>query len=704
MSRFNIFRKLKEKISVSIVKNPSRAVLLLILLLNLLLFTGAAVIISLLAPKSLEHSGFWASVFYTISMVLDAGCIQYVIEDIGQASVGLILVCMLTVILGMIIFTGAVIGYVTNYISSFIDNSKSGARAVHVSGHTVILNWNNRASEIVNDLLYTGNKEVIIVLSEKDPEDIERELSDRRTETLRRENKEIKEYSESMPLFRRMRYRRRNKMKDRLTVIIRQGDTYSSKQLDDISLSQAKTVILLNEDVNDSLCKYNHEERLDSLENGNANTIKALVQVAEITSAENSRDDQVIVVEIEDNWTLNLVNKIIAHKEKLGKCNIIPVPVNKILGQVLSQFSIMPELNTVYSDLFSNKGAEFFCTPHKLNKDTNKLISDYLDKHYESIPLTITETKIGPQAFYIAQKERQFNQRKRRKKRSGTYTVKPNPNYWIEQKNIVILGHNSKSEEIMNGFDAFRREWNLPDGSEILNVMVIDDKKSLERHNYYESFPYVKNVIEADLRDNKQIYEAISSFVNENDEDTSVLILSDDTVPPEDIDSSALTYLIYVQDIIFDKMEHDPSFRRESIDVVVEIINPKNYDVVHNYSVNNVVISNRYISKMVTQISRKGALYDFYQDILTYDDEDSDGYESKELYVKKVSSFFNELPGPCTAAELIRAVFNSTPENNKAIAIGYTNLAGDLILFEGDQDQIPVELKQTDKLIIFSNH
>ena len=56
---------------------------------------------------------------------------------------------LLAVLIGMITFTGAVIGYVTNYISNFIENSKSGARSLKVSRHTVILNWNSRASEIL---------------------------------------------------------------------------------------------------------------------------------------------------------------------------------------------------------------------------------------------------------------------------------------------------------------------------------------------------------------------------------------------------------------------------------------------------------------------------------------------------------------------------------------------------------------------------
>ena len=84
-----MLRKFKERISVFAVKEPSLTILIAILLLNLVLFAIAAFVISGLAPESLSYSGFWVSVYYTISMVLDAGCISYVIADIGEASVAL---------------------------------------------------------------------------------------------------------------------------------------------------------------------------------------------------------------------------------------------------------------------------------------------------------------------------------------------------------------------------------------------------------------------------------------------------------------------------------------------------------------------------------------------------------------------------------------------------------------------------------------
>lgn len=231
-------------------------------------------------------------------------------------------------------------------------------------------------------------------------------------------------------------------------------------------------------------------------------------------------------------------------------------------------------------------------------------------------------------------------------------------------------------------------------------------RRVLERLDYYRAYPYVTKTVSADVFDAELIKSTIEEAVDSHDGDTSLLILSDDKTVTEDIDSAALTYLIYVQDIIAARQKNDPNFDRESFDVVVEILNPKNYDVVHNFSADNVVISNRYISKMVTQIGRKQALFEFYSDILTYDEAGATSFESKELYIKEVDRFFEKdnIPAKCSARELIWGVFEASPQNNKEIVLGYTSPGGRMTIFSGNQDDIQVELHPKDKLIVFSNH
>ena len=697
-------KKIKEWVSVQLVKNPGKVVLAAILLFNVVFFFLAAVVISNMSLSGTEHMSFLEAAFCTVTMILDAGCIQFVVSDIGQAGVAVVLVCLAIIFIGMISFTGAVIGYITNYISHFIEDSNTGSRKLHISDHVVILNWNTRASEIVNDLLYCGKKQKVVVLVGGRKKEIEKEIEERLADTVSRENAEFRKKS----LLRSVFTEKNTRFRNRLTVVVREGDVFSSKQLHDISLEYAKSVVILGSDINNTVCQFETRERLEEQERGNSQTVKTLMQVADITSAANSNDNQKIIVEIMDDWTYELVEKIIKCKEVKEKCNIIPVQINKILGQILSQFSLMPELNMVYKELFSNKGAAFFTEPYEIDRERD-FVPAYLENHNRAIPLTHMMSDGKAYHYFSAACERDV--REVCKVKDSTYSVALNRDYWIENKNVIILGHNSKCRDIMRGFAAFKSEWNRADGQEILRIIVIDDQKNLEKMNYYKEYPFVVDTVAASIYDRDIICPTIERFVASNEEDTSILILSDDAARNEDIDANALANLVYVQDIINAKKRNDPAFDPESIDVIVEIIDPKHHDIVSSYSVNNVVISNRYISKMITQIGEKEALFDFYADILTYDTEEADTYESKEIYTKKVSRFFDELPKKCTAEEFIRAVYRASTDSslpkkqrNPTVALGYVKPGGRMILFEGNQSEITVELEKEDKLVVFSNH
>jgi hypothetical protein len=536
----------------------------------------------------------------------------------------------------------------------------------------------------------------VVVLVSRRKTEIEKEIADRLSDTVARENREARE-------------KKTKKFRNKVTVIVREGDVFSSKQLHDISLERAKIVIILGNDINNTICKYEQEDLVEINSKGNSYTIKTLMQVADITGADYSNDNQRIVVEITDDWTRELVDRIIKCKQVDGKCNIIPVDINTILGQILSQFSLMPELNYAYRELFSNKGATFYAEESPMIDDT-EYASEFFKNHSSAIPLTHMYSKDGKcYAYYTAEREEAVNLPAGYPKYD--YRVSLNKDYWIEQKTVIILGHNSRCKDIMDGFCNFREEWNRKDGSEILHITVIDDEESLEKMDYYREYPFVVETVTASIYDREEICSTIEKIVSNNSEDTSILILSDDKALNKDIDANALANLVYVQDIINEKIKNDDNFDRESIDVIVEIIDPKHHDVVNSYSVNNVVISNRYISKMITQIGEKEALFEFYKDMLTYDSDLSDGFQSKEVYAKKVSSFFNEVPKPCTAAELVRAVFfasisESIPEEKRypTMTLGYVKPGGEMILFGGDQAKINVSLTEKDKLIVYSVH
>ncbi len=720
--------KVKERLNISRVNHPKYFVFLMLAIINVGFFIIAAFVIQRLLSSTAGSTRFGVCLYYAVTMVLDAGCIANVVKNIGTAGTALVIACVIIVIFGMITFTGAVIGYITTIISGIIDNTNSGNWRLHISGHTVLLNWNSRASEIINDLLYSDQHETVVVLSNRSPDEIREEIEERLYDTINSENQALRDELRGMPFLKALwRYRRDRLSHRHVTVIVREGDTYSLKLLSDISLNQAKAVVILGADRQHDVCRYKNREISSALEQGNSNLLKTTIQVTDITAASVSAENQQIVVEVEDKWTRLLIDRVIAHKKNIGKNNIVPISADRILGQLLSQFSIMPELSDIYGELFSNKGAAFYSRNIRDVRDAaegyradetggERFIPAFLQDHVQAIPLTCMVDNEGNDVMYfMADSDQNVDEVKH------ALSIEPvqlalNPRFSFTRRNVIILGHNSKCSAIMDGFNSFRNEWNYHDShgkdrGEVLNITVIDDAETLERLHNYQDYPYVERVVPASIYDRERILDTIRDIVRENVGNTSILILSDDNVASEDIDSAALTYLIYVQEAISAFTEDnsvgvDPS----KIDVIVEIQNPKNHDVVRSYNASNIVISNRFISKMVTQISEKKTIFDFFSDILIYDDGEDGSYKSMELYVKPVRDFFARIPGPCTAAQLIRSVYAAGPRENKSVILGYVpydaprKRSGRPVLFSGNQMDAQVSLSPQDKVILFSNH
>ena len=192
-------------------------------------------------------------------------------------------------------------------------------------------------------------------------------------------------------------------------------------------------------------------------------------------------------------------------------------------------------------------------------------------------------------------------------------------------------------------------------------------------------------------------------------EDTSILILSDDTELDENADSSALMYLVYVQDFIREMLRKNPGYDKKAVKTIVEITDPRHYDIVKGYDMVEAVISNRFSGNIITQIGEKESIYDFYKDLLSYS-SDKQGVQSKKPQIKKVSSFFRETPAPCTAYDLVRAVFEASVSSAEAsekqypvLVLGYVKANDETVIFSGDLSEIKVSLEAEDKIIVYSD-
>ena len=96
----------------------------------------------------------------------------------------------------------------------------------------VILNWNARAPEIVNDLLYSDHKETVVALVKSGGDDIRKEIEERLHQTIEKENAPIIKKAEKMSFFARRRYLKNHKLGSNVSFIVIEGNIFSQKQLE----------------------------------------------------------------------------------------------------------------------------------------------------------------------------------------------------------------------------------------------------------------------------------------------------------------------------------------------------------------------------------------------------------------------------------------------------------------------------------------
>ena len=706
-----IFSKTIESLheweSTRFSQKPHSMMLLLILIVNVILVLLSAWVISAIAMRGNENTGFFTAVYNTFTMILDAGCIESVISDPSNVNIFLVIFCLVVIVICMITFTGALIGYATNVVSNLIENANANSIKLRISGHVAVLGWNTRASEIINDLLYCRTWQKVVVLSEGNREAILDEINERLADTIERENAALEESVRQMPRLKKFFYMHKHKLRNNVAVVVREGDVFSAVHLNNIQLNKAKSIIILGKDLRSAIRQGASAD--EETEKDDNRTVKTLIQVVDIASNVLSADNQKVVVEIENEWTGDLVEKIIRAKLNLDKCRVVPFRVHTVMGQLLSQFSLMPELNKVYSSLFSNKGTSFYARSQARPASDIDFAETYLNTHRRALPLLFIKDEMTREDFfyYMADSDKDIDITSDRA--TGTCPVGLNKDYWLPEKHVLILGSNSKISNVMDGYENFCSEWTNEKHPQIVHVTVVDDEEKLQRENFYSRYKFVENCVPARIIERDKIADIIKDFVYEHPDNSSILILSDDTVPDDDIDAKMMTFLIYAKDVI-NRARVNKRNVNFNVDIIAEVMDPRHVDLVRSYDVDNVVISNRYISKMVTQISEDFARYNLYADIMDYDDMETAVYDGIEIYIKKAGEYFSELPPKNTPVDtVIRSVYEASrrfwgSELDFAMLLGYIDTRGKVTLFGGARDQQTVTLTAEDKLIVFSNH
>ncbi|MFW5894387.1 MAG: TrkA-related ion transporter [Bacillota bacterium] len=406
-------RKLKDRltktrsmVSMQTFKHPKLFVILFMILLNILILLIAAWV-ALLIDNQFE--GYIDALFNgALKWLLTPNAILEIEHPPTLA------LSVAVLVVGLILFTGTIIGLATNMLKDYFASKDSNAGILRVEGHIVILNWNNKVPELIADLVYVKSRTMNIVMLG----DVDKTFAEKQIQQA-------------------LRHTKRPAKIDRLNVFIKQGDPLLKRDLESISIHKAEAVLIMSKDVG-------HVDAR-SLSQSDLNIIRTLLSLGGVRF----NTAPTLVAEVKDIATKVKLMDLSKHVKSLRDYVIIPVCFDRRLGQIIAQSIIHPSIEDVYLSLFSFEGSEVYRV-----HDTT--FEEVLTDHSHAIPLAAT----GNDVFVLSESEATKN-----RKSHFTNSEKPLTLKSLDAKaldDVIIIGSNNKLSFIKEAFESYGRLYASP--------------------------------------------------------------------------------------------------------------------------------------------------------------------------------------------------------------------------------------------------
>lgn len=576
-------------ISILREKHTKKYLLVVIIITNFYLWFLSASLTYILEPKLFE------SFFDSLTKSSIYWMLGYLDPSLPTS---IRIISLITLMLSMIIFSGGIIAYISALFTTVIDNAKYGKGPVYFENHIIILNWNQKAIELINNYSFKERKVDIVILSSTEKEIILSELN----EVL--------------------------KATKNINLIIRVGDIFSVENLKLIKIEEAKSIIILSNELNEM-----------NLEQQDIFNLKILM----LLNNELHHIGTTVIVELKNRKMNSIINnQLLTRTNKNTKVKTILS--NQWMGYLIAQTILMPELHQVYAEVLSYEGAEFYA--RKIS-DENALDENYIESN--SIPLYNN----GEYKYYFAEHEKDINKKILLKQtfKDIKFVTKSRI---FSKKVIVIFGNNRKIDFIKESIETFE----------------LENKINIEIYHFED---VSEDKVEEKLKEIKHI--------------DHILLLSNDQEHHHDIDSNVLITLLLINKYI----------SKYKANVIVELHDPKNYEIVKNYNVSNTILSNKYLSHIISSISGDINISPLIWDLLSYD-----GNDTYEIYIYPVNELIDEkFPLAFDSKlDLIHSIINSS--DGDIIPIGRVK-DGVMETFKGDLDKKETYyLNEDDKLIVIS--
>ena len=399
----SLFLKLKAKKTLRTYQQPLFVTLLTLLFINLVVLAIGAGIALLIDNHYYENTFFelnFLSAFITnVKWMISPNSLS----TLNVADNRMMLVLAITIaIIGMVLFSGAIIATVTTALRTFIEKKSHAKGKIYVNNHFVILNWSSKVPEMIYNLMLKGFKHNIVILSDRNKEYIESELK-------------------SLFLT--------NNVKERIkaNLIIKEGDSLLRGNLEDISIDKASQIcVMVKEDMVDV--------KKDNIINADLLNLKIVLRLGSFKL----KEDCQIVVETDSDEVRGQIENLSYKISSLRKLNITPISFNKKIGQIIAQSLIMPQMSNLYSELFSFEGSQFYSVEDEEDIET------YLRKHANAIPVYKEDKNI----FLLAENEENCS-KEREQEYINDKKFELSEVHVANSASIFIIGDNSKSEFLL---------------------------------------------------------------------------------------------------------------------------------------------------------------------------------------------------------------------------------------------------------------
>ncbi|MBR6386132.1 MAG: hypothetical protein IKS03_08465 [Ruminococcus sp.] len=610
-NKLSFFEKLKNKLTVGAENNPGVFMFLLIIVVNVI-FIALSTALLMFLPEN-EGRSFSEMIRFAFTLMVNpSGRYQY-----SDYPVSLI-ITTIVVLLGMISLTGGTVGFVTSIITSVLEKSAATRRNLKLKKHIVILNYNHKVPSIIYDYCFDDMENTyIVILSDKDKKEIRNQIDN--IFSVHQAKKKFK------------------------NIIIQNGSPFSKLDLDRIALKDAKTILLMTSD---------GEDTKETLSNANAqdfNVFKLFMFVNSYLNGNSPDSMPCLLAEVSDGKTEKLIRE---YPFKTGN-NCFPVNFNELLGKIMAVTAVMPSLCDALLHLISFEGVEFYL------EDIPKSVSieEDLKRQNSALPVLDTENK----RLYISESENLISN-----SGAGQYKLKKPlpegkfiPCIISDKSKILIVGSNRKLGYILDSFVCFKNEF----PSFKLTVVLMDTEENEEKIRKYCNMPEYSSLFgdESKVVIVKDIFEP---FISKNghsvlDDVNSVLFLSDDDSSDTNIDEKPLLFWNSLK-------------RNDTLDIhncIVEVLDMQNENIIEKRNHDQVVVSERFISCLYAQLGKDPVRLDYIKDMITFESDEASRNSSNKLSNEcnilsiKSSLFFKNYSGKLnfgSKRELILWVYEAT--------------------------------------------